>query len=192
MILKRIPNGINRCIIYQKIHGYSQYYRSRIPEFLIYSIIQRTSFRFQMHGFDYRPGSSVGMPSHPSNSGPLGPPPMGHMGPHGQPPGNSGSEGMYQPPPPGLENPGHIPPPMRDSMGMGPNIGSGRPIIGESGSMMSPPDGYMADNIGIGSGHPPPNALCGIENNSMIQPPLEPSGYTLTSLDTNSPMGSES
>ena len=111
---------------------------------------------------------------------------MGHMGPHG----NGGPEGMYQPPPPGLESAGHIPAPMGDPMGIGHNVGGGRPIVGEGGNMMSPPDGYMADNVGIG--HTVPNALCGVENNSMIQPPLEPSGYTLTSLDTNSPMGSES
>ena len=145
-----------------------------------------------MHGYDYRTGSSVGMPPHPPNSGPLGPPPMGHMGPHGNSQGNNGTEGMYQSPPPGLENTGHISGPMGDPMGIVPNVGGGRPLLGEGGSMMSPPDGYMADNIGISSGHAAANALCGGENNSMIQPPLEPSGYTLTSLDTNSPMGSES
>ena len=145
-----------------------------------------------MHGYDYRTGSSAGMPPHPPISGPLGQLPMGPMGTHGNPHGNGSTEGMYQPPPPGLENTGNVPPSMGDPVGMGPNVGGGRPIVGEGGNMMSSPDGYMTNNIGIANSHTSSNGLCGVENNSMTQPTIEPSGYTLTSLDTNSPMGSES
>ena len=62
----------------------------------------------------------------------------------------------------------------------------------DGGSMVSPHDGYMGDNLNMGSGQSVPPGLCGLDNNSMNQPPLESSGYTLTSLDANSPMGSES
>ena len=145
-----------------------------------------------MHGYDYRTGPSTGLPPHPPNSGPLGPPPMGHMGPHGNPQPNGGPERMYQPPPPGMEESGPIPTSMTDMIGIGPNAGGGRPIMRDGGSMMTPHEGYMVDNLGLGSGHSAPIGVCGMENNSMLQPSLEPSGYTLTSLDATSPMGSES
>ena len=136
-----------------------------------------------MHGYDYRTGASSGIPP---NSGPIGPPPMGHMGPQGNP---GGPDRIYQPPPPGLENSGQIPGPMGDPMSI---IGdSGRPMLSDGGSIMEPPhDGYMGDHLNMGGGHS--SGLCGLDNNSMIPPPIESSGYTLTSLDANSPMGSES
>ena len=137
-----------------------------------------------MHGYDYRTGVSTGIPPHPPNSGPIGPPPMGHMGPQGIP---GGPDRIYQPPPPGLENSGQIPVAMVDPMGIGV---SGRPMLSDGGSIMPPHDGYMGDNINMGPGHS--SGLCGLENTSMIPQPIESSGYTLTSLDANSPMGSES
>ena len=146
-----------------------------------------------MHGYDYRTGPSNGAPPHPPNSGPIGPSPMGHMGPHGTPQPNMGPDRIYQPPPPGLENSGQIPGSMGDQMGIGPSLcGSGRPLIHDGGSMVSPHDGYMGENHNMGSGQSIPPGLCGLDNNSLNQPPLESSGYTLTSLDANSPMGSES
>ena len=145
-----------------------------------------------MHGYDYRAGSSTAMSALPPSSGPLGHPPAGHLGLHGNPHAIIGPDGIYQPPPPGLENAGHLPPSMGDPMGMLPNGGAGRQTGGNGGSMMSPPSGYIGDSGGIGSGHAPPNGTCNIENTSMVPLPLDSSGYTLTSLDTNSPMGSES
>ena len=138
-----------------------------------------------MHGYDYRTGGApTGIPPHPPNSGPIGPPPMGHMGPQGNP---GGPDRIYQPPPPGLENSGQIVAPMGDPMSLGIG-GSGRTMLSDEG--MPPLDGYMGDNLNMGVGHS--SGLCGLENNSMIPPPIESSGYTLTSLDANSPMGSES
>ena len=118
-----------------------------------------------MHGYDYRTGASTGIPPHPPNSGPIGPPPMGHMGPQGNP------DRIYQPPPPGLENSGQIPGPMGDPMGIGPSIvDSGRPMLSDGGSIMPPHDGYLGDNLNmVGVGHS--SGLCGLENNSMIPPP---------------------
>ena len=145
-----------------------------------------------MHGYDYRTGSPMGgMPPHPPNSGPLGPPPhMGHMPPHGNPQPNGGPDRMYQPPPPGLEHGGQIPAPGGDPMAMGSSIDGIRTGMNDGSNMMAPQDRYIPDNGGINLG--PTSGLCGMENNSSVQPSLESSGYTLTSLDATSPMGSES
>ena len=148
-----------------------------------------------MHGYDYRTGSPMGgMPPHPNNPGPLGPPPhMGHMGPHGNAPPNSGPERMYQPPPPGLEQGGQIPPPMGDPMAMGPSLDGSRPGLNDGSNMMAPHDRFMHDNRGLsGGGLGASSGMCGMDNNSSAHPQMEPSGYTLTSLDATSPMGSES
>ena len=143
----------------------------------------------QMHGYDYRLGSSIPMPSHPPPPGLLGPHHIGESGPRQE---SGGPDTMYQPPPPGMENiGGRLPPPMGDAMGSMHQMGSG-------GDMMSTPDGYVMGGDG-GNCHNqnthPPNSSGGIrgENNSMILPPLDSSsGYTLSSLDAISPMGSES
>ena len=148
-----------------------------------------------MHGYDYRTGSPMGgMPPHPNNPGPLGPPPhMGHMGPHGNAPPNNGQERMYQPPPPGLEQGGQIPPPMGDPMAMGPSLDGPMPGLNDGSNMMTPHDRFMHDNRGLsGGGLGASGGMCGMDSNSSAQPSMEPSGYTLTSLDATSPMGSES
>ena len=146
-----------------------------------------------MHGYDYRTGGPNIGPTHPSNSGSLGPLPMGHLGSHGNLTPNAALERMYQPPPPGLENNEHIPPPMRDNMGVDPNhVGGGLPIMSDGGGILVPHDGYIGDDLSMNSGHSAPTGLCGVENHPMVQPSHESSGYTLTSLDANSPMGSES
>ena len=148
-----------------------------------------------MHGYDYRTGSPMGgLPPHPPNSGPLGPPPhMGHMGQHGNPPPNGGPDRMYQPPPPGLEHGGQILPPMGDPMAMGPSLDGARTGMSDGNNMMVPHDRFMHDNRVISSGGMvSTSGMCGMDNSSAAQPSMEPSGYTLTSLDATSPMGSES
>ena len=141
-----------------------------------------------MHGYDYRAGSSGAIPHPPPGAGHFGPPAMGHMVDNGNLPPNCAPDRMYQPPPPGLEAHGHALPQMGGPLGM---EGSRAPGMNDVSGMISSHENFMTDNVNINQSTAA--SVCGLDDTSMMQrTPHEPSGYTLTCLDTTSPMGSES